>query len=200
MKANNIKGSHLKDDHLQENMLHAHLDGELTAMEHTTVKKHLESCNSCQERLQELQSTFMTLKELPDLPLGVDLAPQVLRSLRAEKDVFSALPWITAAQAAAAVVLLALSLPILLALPLFQGMKISLINWVVILQANLLGMAADIQAQLQGLQALFDQMISVYSHLSAPAYHFKPLWAVFLTAALLGILGNTLLLRRELNL
>jgi hypothetical protein len=140
------------------------------------------------------------LDELPDLALGVDLAPSVLRSLKAERDVIPALPWITAAQAAAAVVLLALTLPILLTLPLFQSMKTSLINWGSVLQVNLLHMAAGLQAQLQGLQTFFEQMLNAYARFSIPDFHFIPLWILFLAAALLGILGNTLLLRRELNL
>ena len=200
MKENNTPETLLEDDHLQENILHAYLDGELTAMEIKTVKNHLDTCNRCQVRLQELQSTFAALDELPDLALGVDLAPSVLRSLKAEKDVIPALTWITAAQAAAAVILLALTLPILLPLPLFQSMKTSLINWGSVLQVNLLNMAAGLQAQIQGLQTFFEQMLNAYSRFSVPDFHFIPLWILFLAAALLGILGNTLLLRRELNL
>lgn len=200
MKEHNTPETLLEDDHLQENILHAYLDGELTAMEIKTVKNHLGTCNRCQVRLQELQSTFAALDELPDLALGVDLAPPVLRSLKAERDVIPALPWITAAQAAAAVVLLALSFPILLTLPIFQGMKTSLINGAASIQVNLLHMAAGLQAQLQGLQTFFEQMLNAYARFSIPDFHFIPLWILFLAAALLGILGNTLLLRRELNL
>ncbi|MBS3751663.1 MAG: zf-HC2 domain-containing protein [Anaerolineales bacterium] len=200
MKEHNTPETLLEDDHLQENILHAYLDGELTAMEIKTVENHLETCNRCQVRLQELQSTFTALDELPDLALDVDLATPVLRSLKAERDVIPALPWITAAQAAAAVVLLALTLPILLTLPLFQSMKISLINWGSVLQVNILNMTAGLQAQIQGLQTFFEQMLNAYSRFSVPDFHFIPLWILFLAAALLGILGNTLLLRRELNL
>jgi len=200
MKEHNTPETLLEDDHLQENILHAYLDGELTAMEVKTVKGHLETCNRCQVRLQEIQSTFAALDGLADPALGIDLAPQVLRSLRTERDVFPALPWITAAQAAAAVVLLALSLPIFLTLPLFQGMKTSLINGAGFLKINLLNLAAGLQAQYQGLQTFFEQMLNAYSRFSAPDLHFIPLWILILAAALLGILGNTLLLRRELNL
>jgi hypothetical protein len=110
------------------------------------------------------------------------------------------LPWITAAQAAAAVVLLALSFPILLTLPIFQGMKTTLINGAAFLRINLLNLAAGLQAQIGDLQTFFEQMINAYSGFSAPDLDFIPLWILFLAAALLGILGNTLLLRRELNL
>jgi len=200
MKENKSPETLLEADHLPKNILHAYLDGELTTMEIKIVKNHLETCNRCQDRLQELQSMFAALDELPDLALGVDFAPPVLRSLKAERDVIPALPWITAAQAAAAVVLLTLTLPILLTLPLFQSMKTFLINWGSVLQANLLNLSAGLQAQIQGLQTFFEQMVSAYSRFSAPDLHFIPLWSLFLAATLLGVLGNTLLLRRELNL
>lgn len=199
MKKNNNPKPPPENDHLQEREMHAYLDGELSAEKQHSAKTHLDTCGRCRERLQEFQSAFAALEGLPDLPLGVDLAPQVLRSLRMERQSFPTLPLVAAAQAAAAVALLVLSLPILLTLPVFQGIAASLTNGAALLQVNLLNLAASLQAQMQALRSLLEQPLTALFRFSAPDIHFIPLWTLFLAAALLGILGNTLLLWKKID-
>jgi anti-sigma factor RsiW len=69
--------------HLSEEILNAHLDGELDASEHDRVVAHLSTCTTCLTELEALQELFAALDELGmSSEPTPDLAPTVLARVR----------------------------------------------------------------------------------------------------------------------
>jgi len=67
-------------DHLDDDLLSAIVDDQLTPNERSQVQAHLETCSACQERLEEFRSVAGLLQRLPDLPPPRDfsLGPRLL--------------------------------------------------------------------------------------------------------------------------
>lgn len=106
--------------------LSAYLDGELSEKEREEIKRHLETCQACQELAQELAETAAFLKNAhtPASDLGVDLTgvweeieerayfgPSLWQ--RIKKLVDKPVVWVPATFATAAVALLVFMLPVL---------------------------------------------------------------------------------------
>jgi predicted anti-sigma-YlaC factor YlaD len=67
--------------HLNANLLHEYLDRALSNDDLRQVSEHLQACEICAARLEELQSLFADLAALPELDLSRDLTPGVLAAL-----------------------------------------------------------------------------------------------------------------------
>jgi anti-sigma factor RsiW len=98
-------------DHLSEELLNMYVDGELSTRERNLVEAHLTSCNACQDELSALQQLFVALDDLGPAA-APDLVPSVLKRVgspphpRAVAGGLRALPWLTAALQAIAVLAL----------------------------------------------------------------------------------------------
>lgn len=67
--------------HPKDEILNEYLDGELDWKQLTVLETHLERCPDCTRRLELMRSLFLTLMELPDLPLDRDLSAGVLAKI-----------------------------------------------------------------------------------------------------------------------
>ena len=99
-------------EHLSEDLLNMYLDGELNASEREHIKTHLASCDECQAEFSNLQQLFVALDELALAP-APNLVPGVLNRIGSPSPQpqvlagrFRALPWLTAALQAIAVMAL----------------------------------------------------------------------------------------------
>jgi anti-sigma factor RsiW len=91
--------------HLTDEDLHALLDGELAVATSVRARAHLATCPTCPARLREIESVFVALKALPDLPVRRDLARGVLDQLALAPTKGRRWIWVLGAQAVAAGVL-----------------------------------------------------------------------------------------------
>ena len=80
--------------HLSDEQLNEILDGRLTA-------PHLDSCNECQTRLEDLRATFVELESLPEIYPPRNLTTFILSRLPQQK-ASPALNWVLTVQAASA--------------------------------------------------------------------------------------------------
>ncbi len=99
--------------HYQEDIFHQYLDRELDYQIRQDFETHLAECPDCASRLENIRSLFQTVSSLPDVKLGADLSPAVLRSISKEKPVLNGFKRIAYLQIAAAVALLAVAYPYL---------------------------------------------------------------------------------------
>lgn len=184
-------------DHLSEAELHAFLDDELTPGSRRQVNRHLAECSQCQEALNKLKGLFDQLEEIPEFPLREDLSIRIIDQLRSERESLPALPWIASLQIALAAVLLTLTIPTLLKSPLASLFFGRWSQGILLIQEAWLEVWGGWDASLQALRAHLSAFLSASSGFPSFDLSFAPLWAFFLIAALLGILGNTLLLGKE---
>lgn len=91
--------------HLSDEDLHALLDGELPPGAAVQARSHLATCPMCPARLREIQSVFVALKGLPELPVRRDLTRGVLDQLTPLPTKGRRWIWVLGGQAVAAVVL-----------------------------------------------------------------------------------------------
>jgi hypothetical protein len=71
----------LASQHVEEEVLNEYLDDSLDAAVGDEVVKHLAGCALCTLRLEDLRGVFQALEELPEAPLGRDLAKEVLANI-----------------------------------------------------------------------------------------------------------------------
>jgi anti-sigma factor RsiW len=71
----------LASSHLDESLLHGYLDGELEDPARAGVEAHLAVCAACASDLERLRRVFAAIVGAPEVQLGRDLAPAVLRAL-----------------------------------------------------------------------------------------------------------------------
>jgi hypothetical protein len=71
--------------HPTDDQLNEYLDGALDPQQVQRIDRHLAECPACARRLEELRTLFSELAELPDEPLGRDLAPGVVAALRTRR-------------------------------------------------------------------------------------------------------------------
>jgi anti-sigma factor RsiW len=90
--------------HLDPEIIHALLDGELAPEEARRAESHLAECAECAGELSALQAVFASLASLPELPLGSDLTPAVMARVRRPGRGF----WLVALEGACAALGLAL--------------------------------------------------------------------------------------------
>lgn len=91
--------------HLSDEDLHALLDGELAPAAAVQARAHLATCPTCPARLVEIDSVFVALKRLSELPIQRDLTRGVLGQLTPLPTNGRRWIWILGAQAVAAGVL-----------------------------------------------------------------------------------------------
>jgi hypothetical protein len=108
--------------HLTDETLNEYLDGELTAAARGEAHAHLAACGHCAGRLARMQRLYARLEGAPEVPLRVDVAAGVMQAIARQPDFVrqprprraaprAAWRWVLAAQAAGAVLLLALAWP-----------------------------------------------------------------------------------------
>ncbi|MBL8046310.1 MAG: zf-HC2 domain-containing protein [Anaerolineales bacterium] len=102
--------------HLNEATLNEYLDDALETVERSAADAHLATCPQCAARLAEMHALFAALDALPAEPLTRDLSASVLAALTPAPTPLS-LPIraVLALQAIIAIIVLAVSAPLLLA-------------------------------------------------------------------------------------
>lgn len=181
-------------DHLGQAAMHAYVDDELSPQARQTVQDHLARCGPCAQRVQRMQAAVNRLESLSDTPLGVDLSPRILQQLRSEGNPDTILPWIALVQTAAAAIILAILLP---------GFQDTVGNWIgqlSMLQIRFFDLAAGIQNNTQIILDILQHSLPSFSEFPAPRIQLIPVWTFFVLAAVIGVIGNTLLFKKDQNL
>lgn len=186
--------------HLSDADLNAWLDGALDPMARAAAATHLAVCHACAERLTNLQVVFASLDAWPDTPLQRDLSPGVLAAISKTRPITGRLRGALIAQAAAALVVLSLSMPV------FTGGMESLdvSAWALSLPSAIEAFGADATRATSGFVIpLLGQFQAFAAGVSADAGLTLQTYAGALgtcasIAALLWLAGNTVLLRPRL--
>lgn len=174
-------------NHLTNETLNEYLDDALPLATRAEAESHLRACADCELRLDELADVFSALSALPDLELARDLSADVVRTLAPQPIPLPRfLKWTAALQAAAALVALIASLPLLQTLVVFE------------IPAVTLPTAPDLLARLDqmalGIQEFFAQFQFQAPRLTLEFSSLFITVAVF-SVTLLWLVGNGLLLR-----
>ena len=86
--------------------LFAYLDGEVEASARTAIEAHLRDCPECAARLRSSSAWVSRIDSLPDVSLGRDLSPGVMRRIRGRGRFSPGILLLAAFQVAVAVALL----------------------------------------------------------------------------------------------
>jgi anti-sigma factor RsiW len=177
--------------HLDPEIIHALLDGELAPEEARRAEDHLAGCLECAREASALQAVFASLASLPELPLGSDLSSVVMvRIRRPGRGV-----WLVALEGACAALGLALAWRPLAGLVGSLGLS-KLDLWLADGIRSLYGLAASTSSAVsvptaQWLGSLSDLRIS----LPLLAVSLPQAAALVVGAIALWFAGNRLLLR-----
>lgn len=181
--------------HIGHEAIYDYLDRTLGAQAMAEIDRHVQHCAQCARAMQEARVLFEGLPTLGTPPLQADLAPRVITSLLAARRSAVRWRWVLAGQAAAAVVGLA-ALGVRLEEWLVQALHDPVL--VAVRQAGP-RFLAELSAWLAPFLALIPSLHTRLAPLRLPLPHLDgPAagWAVLAgSALLLGVLGNSLLLR-----
>jgi len=181
--------------HPSDDSLNEYLDGFLTDDEITELENHLETCAQCVSRLAELRMVFQNLESLPDYSLDRDLSVEVVSAIQPKINLSLGWKWGAFIQFILAFIVILLAVPVLLETwkPNLRGMQHSLFQmfserWIALL------------AQWSTLSTEFQLVWSNLGTEWNPPAIFETsqvvIWSIFLSAILLFIVGNGLVLRR----
>ena len=67
--------------HLSDELLNTYLDDMMDETARRNIEVHLAACEPCRAQLEEMETLFASLEELPDGPLSHDLTPGILARL-----------------------------------------------------------------------------------------------------------------------
>ncbi|HEY2979882.1 MAG TPA: zf-HC2 domain-containing protein [Anaerolineales bacterium] len=180
--------------HLSDEQLNEYLDQALTAEARAAAVAHLAACADCSARLTALQGLFAAIESLPEQALSRDLGGSVVHALRHsfQSQRGEGLPrWIrltAGLQAALAVIVLVSAAPILQEVisPILTAYK-----WPSL---------AELLLQFQTQWTAWTQSIAAFTPPALPALSVDistlALTSVAISAFLLWVVGNGLLLRR----
>jgi hypothetical protein len=188
--------------HLTDDLLNEYLDEALPADAHAGATAHLAGCPECAARLESLRALFATLAALPEAPLPRDLSAGVLSRLpQSQPEMLPALNWVFAAQAIAAIGLLAIAAPFVVT----SLAGSTLVSAGLPVSQFLTDLVAGLQAQWMSLLGAFGQWLGqTVLGIRATTAPLASVSSVLLgvVAAGLGLLwliGNGVLLRSTLT-
>jgi len=183
---------HLKNDQLQ-----AYLDGVLEPTNMKDFQLHLETCQTCQEELTQLEAVSYQLENMPEIPLSRDLSGLVISQLKEERTLSPAITWTLVIEALAAGAVIAVLVPALQAagwLPRLLEVRLALGAG---LNVFLTQLASNWLVWWTGLKLQLSQLITSFNPLGAlPLEVFSP-WLIIGVAGGLVVLINALLLRGQ---
>jgi len=181
--------------HLSEEAVYDFVDGGLGPVARTEAERHLRSCPECARLLRRAELLFARLETAEPPRLDRDLAPGVVANLQAARTSSMRWRWALAAEAAAAVVA-------------FAALSFRLHSWIdallvhpgfLTLRDNGLRLVAEASAWLAPFVSFIPSYPSrlasmriALPHLEGPVQWWG---ALAVTALLLGLVGNALLLR-----
>lgn len=178
--------------HLTTEILQQWLDGALSAGEAESARAHLAACQACRRRMEATASFFTTVETWDDQPPSRDLSIAVVRALRPAR--WSA-PWKLAwgLQLGATLLAVIVGWPLIVELTapvLTAAVPAPATDVVSAWLADSAAMVASIEDPLRAVQAQVEGWLALAA--SQPY-----LWPLALAAAVAGIVGNSVLLRRE---
>jgi len=181
--------------HPEWQQLQAYLDGALDDLTTREILEHLEICPACREELARFERLFSNLESLPELNFKKDLSDSVLQQLRDSKKWSQGLTWTLVIEVLAAGGALGLLIP---------AFQVSYwINQVSILRSDVLAainfllfeLACSWMIWWAQLQLNLTQIPTIFSISGLfPSRSASP-WMLILTAGVLGLAANYLLLR-----
>jgi hypothetical protein len=184
-----------KEIHLTIDQIQSYLDQEQDRNELEIFQKHLETCASCQEKVDNQINLITRLEELPELPLGNDLAANILDQLQKQKQIRKGIAWIIAIEALAAGAVISALIPAFNFsswLPTFittrEEIIISINIFLTQLASTWIYWWSQLQLDFQGFLAPISSQANLTIQLPEP-------WILILAAGCLGILVNYLFLR-----
>jgi anti-sigma factor RsiW len=189
--------------HPDDETLNEYLDDALDAAIRAHVAAHLAACPHCAARLESLRALFTALEALPEEPLARDLSAGVLARLPRPVEKLAVPPtmrWVVAAQALAAVMLLAMVAPVVLASLPIAEMTLPVRSLLQSVTEPLAGLTAQVQSLGERLAVWNAQALAGVRALVVPLVEISTPWlgAGLAAAFVLWVLGNGLLLRQAL--
>ncbi|MGA9531395.1 MAG: zf-HC2 domain-containing protein [Anaerolineales bacterium] len=180
--------------HLKHDELHAYLDGELDESTQLVAESHLEVCADCRNQLQSLRNLFADIESVPDEPLGNDLAPAVVASLRARQQDSRRLRWLGAVEFAAGLLTLAAIVASGLPLPL-PATEALAASWQAGWSELFFSAQAELLAVVFEVQVGIGQAGQTLHSWQQPGLPAVPLWWLWLSfGVVLWIVANRILL------
>lgn len=195
----NSKTNPHKDQHPDQDTLHAYLDQALVSGSSRKVEEHLESCPVCREEIATLKKMIARLETLPEIPLQKDFSAGVLEMIRDQKQLSRGITWTLVIEAIAAGVILGLIIPALQYatwIPRLINTQLEIRAGVNIFLAQLFSSWTLWWAQ---LKFSFNHLVESFQvPLEIPAALPAP-WIWILLAVGLGVLINGLLLKTNFS-
>jgi hypothetical protein len=183
-------------DHINFDHLHAFLDGELAASENQIIERHLSSCRRCCGHLEDLNALSDALNNLEEIPMESNLAPRVINEINSNSILNQSMIISLSFQLVTAIILLILVIPIVFDI----SKKVDVIH----LLTQLVELMRDtFNQQLFQLANFFSRVPAFFSdskHFFTSFQIFNSnenfVWSIFITSAILFIVGNYLLLKK----
>lgn len=186
-------------EHAREDQLQAYLDGELDEAKRQDLEAHLRTCQECRDAMAQWERLFTQLESIGELQMSRSVAPQVVAEVRAELSRRRRLSWFVRLEILAVITLaLALESRGLLSQGLgrlfAQIQALEPVSSIVVenLRLEALGQWATVVRLTSDIRS--DLM--TWQPASLPE---APWMAILLAATLLGLIGNGLLLGRQLQ-
>jgi anti-sigma factor RsiW len=188
-------------NHLDHAILNEYLDAALAPERRAGVEAHLASCLECAARLAEVRSLFAALDALPDAPLPRDLSPAVVAAVSRGRTISSpvaarAFRFAFAAQALAAVILLAFALPIAARAPEWAAVAQFGAQVMETITTTRTAVTAEWAALQTFAQRFVREILDLVNQSSIPAPSWPNLGVCLAAVFVLWLLGNGVFLRR----
>lgn len=185
----------LPSEHASDELMFEYLDRELADERRTEIEVHLNSCQTCRERLTEYSSLFSQIEDLPDEFTERDLRNEVLASLNKHSEQTSILWWLLLIQGILALVLIAITIPSLVNFPLTFSLLGSGREIVASIATNFVFWLQEWISTLGNINQFLAIRIPVFLDMPVQAV----LW-LLLSATITWIVGNSILLRPRLRI
>jgi hypothetical protein len=185
----------LKVIHPGEDSLNEYLDGYLADDQKIELENHLETCAQCASRLAELREVFQNLESLPNYSLDRDLSVEVVSAIQPRINLSPGWKWGAFVQFVLAFIVILLAVPVLLETwkPNLTGMQYSLIQMFSERWIALLAQWSTLSVE---FQLVWSNLVTEWNPPSILETSQVVIWPIFLSAILLFIVGNGLVLRR----
>lgn len=195
-RKNEIRNTQYGNLHPSDAQINEYVDGQLGVQEVSALESHLGACQPCRDRFAALQALFSDLASLPEVALQRDLSGGVLAAIRPKAVLSRGLKWGVAVQTATALIILAVITPVFLRAAWFQDF--SLIHGQVfeLIRFRFSQVLALLSAEALSAVRFLSQTATRLPQLADFHLPKAAVWPLFLSALLLWLVGNGLVLRR----
>ncbi|MBI9042850.1 MAG: hypothetical protein JEZ06_00100 [Anaerolineaceae bacterium] len=182
--------------HPSEDIIYTYLDGFLDESNRIIFESHLKNCMVCQSKVEELQSLFNTLDSFPEFSLQRDLSIEVLSTIQSKNSMNKSLKWGSIIQVFITLFVMTAVAPKLAAISWLTQIKLSVSQVKHLLIGQLTEWFFEIINQAISIQGFFLQSWSQMTETRSININSGLVIPLILSASLLWLLGNSLILRQ----